>query len=58
MASFDLLIINGVVVTAEEVGEFDVCIKNGKIDQLVPRGALKDVSTTKTIDAKGGYVMV
>jgi dihydropyrimidinase len=58
MADFDLVIVNGVVVTAEEVGEFDVGIKAGKIVKVVPKGGLLDVSSTKTIDAKGGYVMV
>lgn len=58
MADFDLLITNGVVVTAEEHGEFDIGIKDGKIDQVVPRGTFQNVSATKIIDAKGGYVMV
>jgi N-acyl-D-aspartate/D-glutamate deacylase len=58
MVDFDLVILNGVVVTAEDVGELDIGIKGGKIAKVVPRGELGNVSSTKTIDAKGGYIMV
>jgi dihydropyrimidinase len=58
MADLDLAIINGIVVTAEQVGEFDIGIKAGKIAKVVPKGQLAGLLSTKTIDAKGGYVTV
>jgi len=58
MAEYDLLILNGLVVTHEDTGEYDIAVKDGKIAKVVPRGALLEVYGTKTIDAQGGYVMV
>ncbi|KAF2015575.1 D-hydantoinase [Aaosphaeria arxii CBS 175.79] len=56
-AEYDVIIVNGVVVTDTELGEYDVAIKGEKIIKVVPRGQLKDASATRTIDAEGGYVM-
>ena len=59
MASeYDLVILNGVVVSDTEVGEYDIAVKNEKIAKVVKRGELKDAKATKTIDAEGAYVMV
>jgi dihydropyrimidinase len=58
MAEYDLLILNGIVVTHDETREHDIAVKDGKISKLVPRGELAGVKATKTIDAKGGMVMV
>lgn len=58
MADFDLIIVGGLVVTAEEIGEFDIGIRDEKIAEITARGGLSSKSATKTIDAKGGYVMV
>lgn len=55
---YDLIILNGVVVTDTEIGEYDIAVKDEKIVKVVARGSLKDVKAAKTIDAKGGYVMV
>lgn len=55
---YDLIILNGVVVSDTEVGEYDVAVKNEKIAKVVKRGELKDAKAGKTIDAEGGYVMV
>ena len=55
---FDLLIVNGVVVTDAEVGECDIAVKDEKIVKVVKRGGLKDAKAAKVIDAEGGYVMV
>jgi dihydropyrimidinase len=55
---YDLLVINGIVVTDTETGEYDIAIKNSKIQKVVPRGTLGGVTSKRTIDAKGGYVMV
>jgi dihydropyrimidinase len=57
-ATYDIIILNGLVVTDTDVGELDVAIKDEKIVRVVPRGGLKDVEANKTIDAEGGYVMV
>jgi dihydropyrimidinase len=58
MADYDLLILNGIVVTDTETGEKDIAIKNEKIVKVVPRGSLSEATAVRTIDAKGGYVMV
>jgi dihydropyrimidinase len=57
-ATYDIIILNGLVVTDTDVGELDVAIKDEKIAKVVPRGGLKDVKANKIIDAEGGYVMV
>tara|TARA_R110002060_G_scaffold30641_6_gene41161 strand:- start:6689 stop:6874 length:186 start_codon:yes stop_codon:yes gene_type:complete len=58
MAEYDLLVLNGLVVTADETGQFDIAVKDGKIAKLVPRGSLDGITANKTIDAEGGMVMV
>ena len=54
---YDLLVVDGIVVTDTEIGEFDIAVKNEKIAKVVPRGALAGFSANRTIDAQGGYVM-
>jgi dihydropyrimidinase len=56
--TFDVIIVNGIVVTDTEVGEYDIAIKDEKIAKVVKRGELKTVQAESTIDAEGGYVMV
>jgi dihydropyrimidinase len=58
MAEYDLLVLNGLVVTADETGQFDIAVKDGKTAKVVPRGNLDGVTAKKTIDAEGGMVMV
>ena len=58
MDSFDLLIINGLVVTASDTASYDIAIKNGRIALLAPPGVLTKGSAKRVIDAEGGYVMV
>lgn len=58
MGDFDLVITNGVCVTASDVSPYDVAISGEKIVLLAPSGSLKDASTKRLIDAEGGYVMV
>ena len=58
MTEYDLLVLNGLVVTDQETAEFDIAVKDGEIAKLVPRGSLKGESAKKTIDAQGGMVMV
>lgn len=58
MAEYDLLVLNGLVVTVDETGQFDIAVKDGRIAKVVPRGALDGVTAKKTIDAEGGMVMV
>ncbi|EFX00673.1 dihydropyrimidinase [Grosmannia clavigera kw1407] len=54
---FDLVITNGVCVTASDVAALDVGILDGKIAVLAPSGTLRDAATVRLIDAEGGYVM-
>ncbi|KAK3071919.1 hypothetical protein LTR53_007765 [Teratosphaeriaceae sp. CCFEE 6253] len=56
MAEYDVVIINGLVVTAEEVKEADIAIKGDKIAAVTTRGGLTDASASRTIDAEGAYI--
>ena len=58
MTEYDLLVLNGLVVTDHETGEFDIAVKDGKVAKVVPRGSMKANSASKIIDAQGGMVMV
>jgi len=58
MDAYDLLIINGLVVTAADTGYYDIAIKDDKIALLAPAGSLAKAKAKRTIDAEGGYVMV
>jgi dihydropyrimidinase len=55
---YDLLVLNGLVVTDQDTGEFDIAIKNGKIVEILPKGGFGDIPARKIIDARGGMVMV
>ena len=57
MGSYDLLIINGLVVTASDIGAYDIAIKDEKIALLAPRGSLAEIAAKRVIDAEGGCVM-
>ena len=54
---YDLVITNGLVVTASDVAPLDIGIKDEKIALLAPSGTLAGKGS-KEIDAEGGYVMV
>lgn len=56
-AEYDLVVVNGIVVTHEDIGEQDIAVKNGKIARVVPRGALNNTKAKRIINAEGGYVM-
>jgi dihydropyrimidinase len=58
MAFYDLIILNGLVVTDTEIVEKDIAIKDEIIAEVVPKGMLLEATAKRTIDAKGGYVMV
>jgi len=58
MDGFDLLVVNGLVVTASDLAHYDIAIKDGKIALLAPPGMLSKTGAKKVIDAEGGYVMV
>lgn len=58
MDSFDLLVANGLVVTAADTANYDIAIKDGKIALLAPPGVLDKSKATKVVDAEGGYVTV
>ena len=56
MDGFDLLVVNGVVVTAAETATYDIAIKDSKIALLAPPGLLSKDKAKRVIDAQGGYV--
>lgn len=55
---YDLVITNGVCVSAGDVAAYDVAIKNEKIMLLAASGSLASAKARRVIDAEGGYVMV
>lgn len=57
MESYDLLVINGLVVTAADVGHYDIAVKDEKIALLASKGSLAGIAAERVIDAEGGYVM-
>lgn len=57
MDSFDLLVVNGLVVTASDTANYDIAIKDSKIALLAPPGILPKGKAKRVIDAEGGYVM-
>jgi dihydropyrimidinase len=58
MLEYDLLVLNGLVVTRDNTAELDIAVKDGKIAKLVPSGVLDGGMAKKVIDAQGGMVMV
>ena len=58
MTVYDLLVLNGLIITDQETGEFDIAVHHGKIAKIVPRGSLTADNAKKTIDAEGAMVMV
>lgn len=56
-ADYDLLVLNGLVVTDTETGEYDIAVKDEKIEAVLPRGSFANSTATRRIDAQGGYVM-
>ncbi|RYC53635.1 hypothetical protein CHU98_g12574 [Xylaria longipes] len=57
MDEYDLVITNGVCVTAADVAPLDIAIKNEKVALLAPLGSLSKACTKRLIDAENGYVM-
>ena len=55
---FDLIIKNGLVATAADIGKYDIGVKNGKIAILAPSIDPKDSPDAKVIDAEGAFVTV
>ncbi|KAK0713218.1 D-hydantoinase [Lasiosphaeria miniovina] len=53
---FDLVITNGVCVTAGDVAPYDIGIKDGRIHLLAPSGSLNRANSARIIDAEGAYV--
>lgn len=56
MADYDLIIINGLVATADNISKSDIAIKDSKIAEVAPRGSFNGVKATRIIDAEGAYV--
>lgn len=57
-SAFDCVVLDGLVITASDVGRYDIAIKDGKIALLAPARSLATVKANKVIDAQGAYVMV
>ncbi|KAI0120022.1 hypothetical protein GGR51DRAFT_6112 [Nemania sp. FL0031] len=57
MVEYDLVITNGICVTAADIAPLDVAVKDDKIILLAPSGSLSKTRTKRLIDAEGGYVM-
>ena len=57
-SEYDLVITNGICVTATDIAPLDIAIKGEKIALLAPSGSLAKAKSTKVVDAEGGYVMV
>jgi dihydropyrimidinase len=55
---YDLVITNGVCVTAADIAALDVAIRDEKIVLLAPSGSLAHANARQVIDAEGGYVTV
>jgi hypothetical protein len=56
---YDLIVVNGVVVTDQEIRELDIAVKDGMVVKLVERGGLGGIGSAKRmVDAEGGWVMV
>ncbi|EAW14617.1 hydantoinase/dihydropyrimidinase family protein [Aspergillus clavatus NRRL 1] len=53
----DCIILNGTVVTAADIGRYDIGIKDGKVALLAPAQALATTPAARVIDAEGAYVM-
>lgn len=56
MATYDLIIKNGTIVTAESAVQGDIAIKDGKIEKVSIGESIQD-STSREIDAEGLHVL-
>ena len=56
--SFDLIIKNGIIVTAADVGKYNIGVKDGKIAILAPSIKSEDSPNARVIDAEGAFVTV
>ncbi|ODN78870.1 hypothetical protein L202_04408 [Cryptococcus amylolentus CBS 6039] len=57
MAKFDTIIKNGVVVTAGDISQYWIGIKDGKIRSLTKTFDEEEMAGAEVIDAEGAYVM-
>lgn len=55
---FDCIVLNGTVVTAADIGPYDIGIRDGTIQVLAAAGTLKDARAGRVLDAAGAYVTV
>ena len=55
-ATYDLVITNGICVTASDIAPLDIAVQEGKIALLAASGSLAGKGK-RNIDAEGGYVM-
>ncbi|KAJ6580772.1 putative aminohydrolase [Mycena capillaripes] len=54
---FDLVVLNGVIVTASDISSFDIGIKDGKIHTLAASFSPEEIGDAQVVDAEGGMVM-
>lgn len=55
---YDLVVTNGICVTATDIATYDVAVKGEKIAFLAPSGSLATANARRIINAEGGYVTV
>ncbi|GAM88228.1 hypothetical protein ANO11243_062590 [Dothideomycetidae sp. 11243] len=53
---YDLIVANGILVTANAIRHADVATKDGKIAAIESCGAFKDATADRHIDAQGGWI--
>jgi hypothetical protein len=58
VAEFNLIVLNGNVVTADVAGDFNIAVEDGKAVRVISKGTLAGLKTKKLIHAEGGMVMV
>ncbi|CAI7620675.1 unnamed protein product [Penicillium discolor] len=54
---FDLVVLNGKIVTASDINDYCIGIKNGKIYTLAESFSEDEIAGAEVIDAEGAYVM-
>lgn len=57
MATYDLMIKNGTIVTSDSTMQGDIAIKDGKIQQIFTNKAMDETNAERVIDAEGLHVL-
>lgn len=56
MAEYDVLVVNGIVVSDVEAKPLDIAIKGEKVAAIGSPGSFKEASAGRTIDAEGAFI--